>query len=320
MFASNGSQSVNGTSESSLHTPRFSILLPTYNRGHLIRTAIDSVLTQSHTDFELIVIDDHSTDDTRDILSRVDDPRVSVVENSSQQGAAYSRNLGISLARGEWLCQIDSDDTWDPRFLEHVSHGVEQAAPTVAIVYGSENLVTATTGRTFAFKTARWSGYVLEQFLADHVICHVAAAIRIRALRAIGGYDVTFKSKEDSDLLVRLTERYHVLAVPEAVYNYTFTEASQLTDDKSAFLDAYDQYLAKHTQLLDRYPTARYKLQSNIMAIAAGSGQWRRAASSWWALLPTAWRAPNSFVHSQLRLGEVFAELVKRPIRRMVRR
>ena len=90
-------------------------MIPTYNRASLIGAAIESVLAQTYTDFEVIVVDDGSTDNTREIVGRYGDRvRYTYIENS---GPARARNVGMSLARGEYLCLLDSDDLYYPHKL-----------------------------------------------------------------------------------------------------------------------------------------------------------------------------------------------------------
>jgi len=91
-------------------TPPVTVFMPVYNRERYLRTAIDSVLSQSYEDFELLVLDDGSTDGTPEILANLTDPRVRIVRNDSNQGIPAARNRGLDLARGEFLAFLDSDD------------------------------------------------------------------------------------------------------------------------------------------------------------------------------------------------------------------
>src|SRR5687767_4517414 len=88
--------------------PKISVVMPSFNRGHTIKQAIDSVLAQNFRDFELIVVDEHSTDGTEEILASYGD-RIRVIREYAR-GVARARNLGIAAARGEYICYCDSDD------------------------------------------------------------------------------------------------------------------------------------------------------------------------------------------------------------------
>lgn len=105
--------------------PKFSIILPTYNRAHLITTAIESVIAQSVTDWELIIIDDGSTDNTKEIVFSFHDPRI-MYGYQENKGRSTARNAGLHNARGTWVCFLDSDD-W---YLEDHLEAFEEAMKT----------------------------------------------------------------------------------------------------------------------------------------------------------------------------------------------
>src|SRR5438128_1621108 len=97
--------------------PKVSVVLPTYNRRPLLREAVDSVVGQSFSDWELILVDDGSTDDTRAYFKELTDPRVSRVFLPHSANRSAVRNAGIARARGEWIAFLDSDDLWAPEKL-----------------------------------------------------------------------------------------------------------------------------------------------------------------------------------------------------------
>src|SRR5207342_2634786 len=98
--------------------PAVSVVIPAYNRAGSIVRAIESVLRQSYTDFELLVLDDGSTDGTLAAAGTVTDPRLRLIANPRNLGAAGARNAGIEAARGTWVAFQDSDDEWLPLKLE----------------------------------------------------------------------------------------------------------------------------------------------------------------------------------------------------------
>lgn len=105
--------------------PFFSIIIPTYNRAHLIHIPIESILHQTYDDWELIIIDDGSTDNTRAIVEAYHDTRIHYVGQENQERSA-ARNHGISLAQGEWLCFQDSDDAYLSNHLEVLYNGIKK--------------------------------------------------------------------------------------------------------------------------------------------------------------------------------------------------
>ena len=98
-------------------TPIVSVILPTYNRAFTIRSSIESVLAQTYADFELIVVDDGSTDGTGDILKTIKDQRLKIIHSPENRGAAAARNLGIKASQADLIAFQDSDDLWAPHKL-----------------------------------------------------------------------------------------------------------------------------------------------------------------------------------------------------------
>lgn len=95
-----------------------SIVMPSYNTGLYIKDSIESVLAQTHSDWELIIVDDCSTDNSVEVIESYGDPRIRLLRNEKNSGAAVSRNYALREARGRWIAFLDSDDTWAPEKLE----------------------------------------------------------------------------------------------------------------------------------------------------------------------------------------------------------
>src|SRR5688500_9781977 len=99
------------------HNPIVSVVIPTYNRAHLIRRAIDSVVAQTFADWELIVVDDASKDDAEGVVRSYGDSRMRYVRHDVNKGASAARNTGLYAAHGEFVAFLDSDDEWLPEKL-----------------------------------------------------------------------------------------------------------------------------------------------------------------------------------------------------------
>jgi glycosyltransferase involved in cell wall biosynthesis len=110
--------------------PFFSVIIPSYNRGHIIVRAIESVLNQSYSDFEIIVVDDGSIDETRTVISSQNDPRISYLFQQNK-GVCTARNLGASKAKGDYLVFLDSDDYVAKEWLMDFYHAISEKAPDI---------------------------------------------------------------------------------------------------------------------------------------------------------------------------------------------
>lgn len=95
-----------------------SIVMPSFNTAEYIKESIDSVLNQTYENFELIVVDDNSTDDSIDVVKSYDDTRIKLIINNENKGAAFSRNKALLESKGEWIAFLDSDDIWESTKLE----------------------------------------------------------------------------------------------------------------------------------------------------------------------------------------------------------
>lgn len=126
----------------SVTTPRVSVIMPTYNYGRYVADAIESIQAQTFGNFEIVVVDDGSTDDTAAILARLAEPRLKVIRQE-RAGTASARNRGLEAARGEFITWLDADDLWKPTFLErHLA--VLEAEPEVG--YSFSNFMRSRDG------------------------------------------------------------------------------------------------------------------------------------------------------------------------------
>jgi glycosyltransferase involved in cell wall biosynthesis len=181
----------------SASTPFVSVVLPAYRRAGVVRDAMESVLRQTYSRFELVVIDDGSGDDTPAVVSSVRDPRVRVAV-IDHAGRSQARNEGVSRARGEVIAFLDSDDLVKPRWLESLCRPF--ADPAVAVVCcGAEMIGDAGSPRALLPEKlgAVYSNQV-GRFLAG------TFAVRRQTFDAVGGYDRRFAFGENSELGIRL--------------------------------------------------------------------------------------------------------------------
>ena len=100
--------------------PRFSVIIPLYNKENYILNALESVFLQSFSDFELIVVNDCSTDRSLEIVQTCKDPRIKIIEHQKNKGLSASRNTGIKAAKANYMAFLDADDEWKPQFLEKI--------------------------------------------------------------------------------------------------------------------------------------------------------------------------------------------------------
>ena len=214
-------------SSSRSSSPRVSVILPAYNAARYLRAAVESVLHQTFTAFELIAVDDGSTDDTKLILKRfaARDPRVKLI---SRPNTGYVRALqdAIKVARGEYLARIDADDVAHPDRLTKQVQFLD-ANPTVSVVGSSYELIDD-RGRYLRTQEQPTDDAALQQLcLAGTTpICHPTALIRRRDYDAVGGYDSACCPAEDLDLWLRLGEVGRLACLPDVLLKYRLHASS----------------------------------------------------------------------------------------------
>ena len=190
-----------------------SVILPTYNRGWVLKEAIDSVLAQDFTDFELIVVDDGSTDDTEQLLDAYDQDLI--VLRQSNQGVSAARNRGIAAAGGRLVAFLDSDDLWLPGKL---TRQVAFFNSNPAAVINQTEEIWIRNGVRVNPKTRhhKFSGMIFEQSLALCLVSPSAVMIKRALFDEVGLFDEGLPACEDYDLWLRISWRYpvHLIETP----------------------------------------------------------------------------------------------------------
>ena len=108
--------------------PRFSVIIPLYNKAPYVRKTVESVLGQSFGDYELIIIDNGSTDGSSDVVAVFTDPRIRVVRSEKNMGVSNARNKGVTLSTAPYITFLDADDWWEPTFLEEMAGLIETSS------------------------------------------------------------------------------------------------------------------------------------------------------------------------------------------------
>lgn len=217
--------------------PLVSVVIPAYNAADLIERTLNSILSQNYSNFEVLVIDDGSTDNTATIVQAIAqrDPRV-ILLHQANFGVAAARNLGIEQAKGELIAPIDADDLWDAAQLQRQVARFLNGSPSVGVVYSWSIDIDADDRPTGAFHAATIEGEVYTTLLCHNFLGNASCTlIRKSSLLKAGGYNSEFRSQqaqgcEDWDLYLRLAACCEFLAVPEFLVGYRKIEQSMSRD------------------------------------------------------------------------------------------
>lgn len=243
--------------------PIISVIIPTYNRGHLIERSIHSVLSQTYRDFELIIVDDGSTDNTAEIIRSYNDDRVRYIRHDTNMGVAVARNTGIKAALHDYIAFQDSDDQWFTDKLAKQIAAFDEAGPEVGVVYSGVWYIEGARKRYVAYPDSRnKDGDLHKSLLKLGYICFMASVIRKECFERAGLFDETLPASEDWEMWIRISRHYHFKCVDEPVGN-VYCAPGTLSTNYYAYHQALYKILNKHiedfksvTDLYSRYSSA----------------------------------------------------------------
>ncbi len=233
-----------------------SVVIPTFNRGRMLKEAVDSVRRQTADNYELIVVDDGSTDGSTQFLDRHPDIRCI---RQDRRGVSAARNAGIAAANGRFLAFLDSDDLWQPQKLA-IQWQFFQQHPTARICQTDE--IWIRNGRRVNPKNRhqKRSGMIFEPSLALCLVSPSAVMIARSLLDQVGRFDETLPACEDYDLWLRIAWREPIYLIPEPLIIKRGGHADQLSK-----MPQLDQYRIRSLQnLIQGHPLDRHQRRAAV--------------------------------------------------------
>jgi len=218
-------------------SPCVSVIMPAHNAGTYIEAAIQSILTQTHQDFELIVVNDGSTDDTKAILQQFHDPRINVIDNPIKLGQPKSRNIALESAKGKYIAVMDADDISIPHRLETQIRFLE-SNPDYALIGSYAYQIDESGSYQSIIILQTEDGVIRKSLIHGNHFVHGSVMVRRNVLREIGSYDERFDYAADYDLWLRIIDVYKVANLPEPLYCWR-SSSTQISTAKKAEQDAF---------------------------------------------------------------------------------
>jgi hypothetical protein len=264
--------------------PAISIITPTFNRAHSLKAAIDSVRQQSMGDYEHIVVDDGSSDGTKELVLSYSDPRLRYHRQEPRQGANPARNLGLMRAKAPLVTFLDSDDRFQPHRLA-CSLELFQNEPQLTLQLSSFALEEEGAGRAVPLinRNARLDADGLELLLLWHACYLAGSAITVRrqALVAAGGFAAGLGRLQDRELLLQLLRHQgaawrrgngprHWAACTERIDWIKVTSSDSISAPDGGFLTALGAVLGCHPELRQRHRLALRFLVAQVLANRLG--------------------------------------------------
>lgn len=224
----------------------FSIVIPLYNKEHFIGQTLQSVLAQTFADFEVIIVNDGSTDGGEAIVKQFDDSRIQYYLRENK-GVAAARNFGITLASGNYVAFLDSDDYWYPDFLQTMHRNIGRFAPEHKVFTSAIEIETSRSVFPAGYSIEK-TGYceVVDFFDAsskEAVIWTSAAVFHKSVFEKSGVFDTNVKHAEDTDLWIRVGLDFKVVFDWKILARYVYDDSS-VSRDKAYFFEAssFDKY------------------------------------------------------------------------------
>lgn len=245
-----------------------SVIVPTHNRSSLLSRAINSVLKQSHRVLECIIVDDASSDNSAEIVANFDDTRLVYLRHETSRGASAARNTGIAHSKAEMIAFLDDDDEWLPEKLEKQVPILENAAPSVGMVYCWMNYYDH--GKLIKEHHPTYRGYVLPYILDRQRIggCPTLL-VRRSVVETVGGFDEKLPRGNDGDFIRRVCREYHVDVVPKVLVNVYIGHGERITvrnrvEDVDQGIFNKKRRLEMFGDEFQKYPRALSRLYSRI--------------------------------------------------------
>jgi glycosyltransferase involved in cell wall biosynthesis len=253
------------------NNPKVSVILPVYNRMGLVERAVRSVLNQTYPELELIVIDDASTDNTKETLKHILDERIKIIQHKENLGAAAARNTGMKVARGEYIAFQDSDDVWLPEKLERQMAVFGNSTKEIGAVYvglwrvnlagGQDPLQKLGDSKTYI--PYDWAsnkeGDIHKELLKRNFIPLPSVIIRKECLEKAGVFDKNLPMLQDWEFFIRLSSYYKFKYIDQPLVLSFFTPES-ISTAPEAYVKALELIITKHFEEFrkDRRMVAEY--------------------------------------------------------------
>jgi len=253
--------------------PKVSVIIPTYNRGALLRRAIESVLNQSFDDFEVLVIDGAMSESTRELVRSFGDGRLRYVPQQGK-GIANARNLGVLKARGEFIAFLDDDDRWRMDKLERQLEAFRELPRDYGLIYTAFTYYYLEREKVLGIKHPKASGNVYRHLLKDNITGTSTIMVRRECFKRAGLFRENFPTCEDWDMWLRMSRICRFGAIDEPLVDYSI-HSGQFS---------FEKYLAGRYRMIESHGDIRHDprilsyhlLQIGLLRMISGERQGAR--------------------------------------------
>jgi len=306
--------------------PTVSVIIPTYNRADFLATSIGSVLNQTFKNLELIVVDDGSTDNTKEIVERISarDSRIKYIWQENSGDYVRPINKGLKYAHGRFIAFLDSDDEWLPTKLEKQVLLLESADDKVGLVGCYVSMVNRQTGQSYVRKPCNIIGGGCNTSDAidthDSFIGNSMFLIKREVFDVVGNYDENLEFLADRNFLLAALQKFNLLVVPEILLKYSIHgDNASLIESRSQLekqIREFQYILNQRKELFGVYPVTRSLQFTAIASLYVRSNNMRQARRF---LIKAIQSQPANFKHYGRFLATFLGKKFYRDIGQAVR-
>ena len=226
--------------------PQVSVVIPTCNRAEFLSTAIGSVLNQSFQDFEILVVDDGSSDGTAELLQELDNPKIRSFRHDTPRGGAAARNTGILHCNGDYVAFLDDDDKWYPKKLACQMEVMRKSQPEVAAVYTGYVIIDRVSRKVCGRMIPSLRGNLYPKLLESNPIGGTSSVLLKRVcLEKVGLFDESLPSFQDRDLWIRISREFQFDCIADVLLNY-FVHPNKVWTNLDALMRGLEIMLKKY--------------------------------------------------------------------------
>jgi glycosyltransferase involved in cell wall biosynthesis len=244
-----------------MQQPAVSTVICTYNRAWILGRAINSALEQTFANYEIIIVDDGSTDDTSDLVASYNDPRIRYIRLPENRGLAHARNTGVMQARADLIAWLDSDDEWLPEKLERqVEYFARASQPNLGLVFTAREVIDASGTVVRVHKPEFPPGFfdrpfpeIVRRLYVGNFLAPVTVMIRKRTVEAIGGFAEHLSGSDDYDLWLRVAGHYRMGYIPQVLARYRVLDGNMTSNMQQSGV-AFRHRVEIAERAVERYP------------------------------------------------------------------
>ena len=242
--------------------PKVSVIIPTFNRSGFLQAALESVLSQTFQDFEIIVVDDASGEDVQGVVQRLHDPRIRYIRHKMNKGEAGARNTGLMYAQSEYIAFLDDDDVWFPKKLGLQVRALEKSTLKVGGIYSGYIAVDCGSSRILHTKIPTKRGDIYQDLLIRNLIGTPSTVLVRRSCIATAGlFDETIFYGVDLDFYLRIARDFHFEYIEEPLVQYNVHE-NRLSNNPEVRAKGLEAMSQKYKEEREKLGRRRRKISS----------------------------------------------------------